>query len=132
DRDRGLMVSSTATCDTEEGPVTIRIRLLEGDELKQAVELANVDWADRPSEIDAFELRRVRVDLDSPRRLTSPAEARSGMAVAHCRDGDYQWYLAQVVEVVDAKRYQVRIRYRGSDEVLVVHPGQLAIPPADQ
>lgn len=129
DRDRGLMVDSSAMSDTEEGPVTVQIRLLEGEELKQAVDQANIDWADRPSEVDAFELRRVAVKLDSPRRLSTPADARPGMIVAHNRDGNH-WYLAQVVEVVDARRYKVKIRYRGSDEVLEVHPGELAVAPA--
>src|SRR2546430_6161445 len=54
DRSRGLMLDSSATCDTESGPVTIRIKLLEGDELNRAIDRANKDWADRPSELDAF------------------------------------------------------------------------------
>jgi hypothetical protein len=29
------------------------------------------------------------------------------------------------------RRYEVKIRYRGSREALVVHPGRLAIPPAE-
>jgi hypothetical protein len=136
DRDRGVLLDTKATCtwDPATGsrpiPVTIRVRLLEGEELARAVDQAGKDWAERPAELDPFEFRRIRLAADSLPRLKTPAEARPGMAVAHFRDADLRWYLADVVEVVSERRYEVKVRYRGSDEVLVVNAGELGVPPA--
>src|SRR5262249_19908606 len=126
DRSRGLMVDSSGASETEEGPVTVRIHLLEGDELKQAVDQANSDWADRPAEIDPVEFRRVRINIDSPRHFKSSSEVKPSMAVAIFRDDDRKWYLGQVLEVVKPGRNEIRIRYQGSNEEKVVQLGNLA------
>jgi hypothetical protein len=63
-------------------------------------------------------------------------QAHPGTVVAHIRDaatfsdGDSHRYLAEVIGVVSEKQYQVKIRYRVGNEILVVHSAQLTNPPA--
>jgi hypothetical protein len=138
DRDRGLVLETTATCTSDPAggskptEVKISVRLLEGETLKRAISQANADWTGRPQELDPIELRRVRLNVTDLPRFQSPREARPGMVVAYFSDDDNRCYLAEVVEVVSEKHYEVRIRYRGSQEVVVVHSAKLAIPPPDQ
>jgi hypothetical protein len=116
---------------------TIRIRSLTGDALQKASEREAQDWQGRPEELEPFEFRRVRVDAFLPSTLKTSRDARPGMAVIHLRgtsqgnyDADGKYYLAEVLAADPAPHGQVKIRYKGSDEVLSVHPGTLAIPPA--
>jgi hypothetical protein len=137
DRERGLVLDTEATYTRNDGgtpePVRISVRLLEGDDLKRAVASSREDWSRLPRELDPIEYRRVRLDVKDLPRLKSAQGLQPGTAVAHFRgssfkDGDNRWYLAEVVEVIDA--YKLKVRYRGSDEVAEAHPGQLAIAPA--
>jgi hypothetical protein len=140
DHRRGLVYDTEATYSYEEHgkrvPVRVSVRLLEGDELKRAVEQARGDWAARPDDLEPSARLRVPLDLKDPPRLKSAAEARAGTAVAHFRggddflDGDARWYAAEVIGPARASR--VRVRYRGSGEEVVAPPGQLAVPPAGQ
>jgi hypothetical protein len=142
DRDLGLLRDSDATFRQEQAGArtvvgTIRIRSLTGDALRKAYARATQDWQGRPEELEPFEFRRVRVEAFLPPTLKSTRDARPGMAVIHLRgtsqgnyDADGKYYLAEVVAAEPGTFGQVKIRYKGSDEVLSVHPGTLAIPPA--
>lgn len=134
DRGRGLLLDTSAQATEDSGgkptSITIKIRLLEGEELNRAVDQANKDWVGHPAELEPLELARVPLDVKSLPRLKSATDTKPGMAVAHFRDDTLQWYLVDVLEVVSERTQEVKIRYRGSREVLVVPAGQLAIPPA--
>jgi len=136
DTARGLLLDTNAICTSDSGgggrppTVKITIRLLVGQELTRAIDRANADWSSRPKGFDPVELKRIRLDVKNLPRFNSPSEAKPGMVVAHFSDSDYHVYLAEVVEVVSQRQYQVKIRYRGSGEVMVVHSALLAIPPA--
>jgi hypothetical protein len=142
DRGLGLLRDSDTTFRQEQegaSPLvgTIRTRWLQGDALRKAYERASEDWQERPEELDPFEFRRVRVEAFLPASLKTTGDARPGMTVIHLRgtgegynDGDGEYYLAEVLEADSGPQGLVKIRYKGSDEVLSVHPGTLAIPPA--
>jgi hypothetical protein len=143
DLTRGRLVDTDATFRHEQDgvkplDVVIRVRSLEGEEARRASEQARADWSERPDVLDPFEFRRVRVDAHNLVFLHSTREASPGMAVIHLRgsgsgrnrDADHRCYAADVVEADPAPNGEVTIRYRGSDEVLSVHPGTLALPPS--
>jgi len=131
DADRGLILATdgTYTDDDTKHPLKVTVRLLEGADFDKALKQSAADVARRPPEQDPVEERRVRVDLKSPTRFKSGDDLKRGSVVAHLM-GDYQWYLADVVEIVS--KHKVAIRLRGSKEEKDVHPGELAHPPADK
>ena len=141
DRDRGLLHDFDATFRQEQDGLqatvaSIRVRLLEGEALRAAYVQALAEWEDHPDELEPFELNRVRVDAFLPTSIQTTGNATPGMEVIHLRgsnqsvhDADNKYYLAEILEADSAPYGQVKIRYKGSNEVLAVHPGTLAFPP---
>jgi hypothetical protein len=142
DRQRGLLLDTEAAYHrVEDGneaePVKINVRLLEGEELQQAYAQAQADWKLLPPGMEPKEFRRVRLNWtwrDNPQphqvALKSADQATPGLVVAYYSPELDCYCLAEVVEVLS--EHKVKIRYRGSGEELDVHPGALAIPPADK
>ncbi|MDR3633176.1 MAG: hypothetical protein P4L84_05015 [Isosphaeraceae bacterium] len=140
----GLLRDSDATFRQEregESPIvgTIRVRLLQGDDVRKAYARALSDWQDRPDVLEPFEFARVRVDAYLPASLQSTRNAQPGMEVLHLRgsnqslpDADNKYYAVEILEADSAPYGQVKIRYKGSHEVLSVHPATLAFPPSPE
>jgi hypothetical protein len=142
DRDLGRLRDFDSTFRKEQtgrGTVvaTARVRLLDADGLKRAYAQSVADWQERPDVLDPIEFRRVRANAFLPETLPSTREAVPGLTVYHLRtagegvtDPDNRYYVAQVVETVSETPPRVKIRYKGSNEELTVHPGTLAYPPS--
>jgi hypothetical protein len=140
DKNRGLVLSTEATLTQEENgqksaSVKISVCVLDGGELARARSQAETDRARMPAELEPLELKRVRLDLKSASRFKSGNDLKPGMAVAHFLSagrgyGDNHWYHADVLDVLTD--YKVKVRLRGSKEEFDVHPGELALLPADK
>ncbi len=141
DRTRGVPLDLHTTFREERAgnrPIagTVVVRRLDGNELKQAYEKAMEDWPSRPADLEPIEFLRVRVAVTGQTEFfKTTADVRPGMAVVHLRgsntiiDGDNHYYLADVVAADSQPNGQVRIRYRGSDEILAVPPATIAPAP---
>ena len=142
DRDLGRVRDCHSTFRQEQDGVgtvvgTVHVRLLEGDALRKAYALALSDWQGRPEVLEPVEFRRIRIDPFLPTHLESARDAVPGLAVFHLRgtsqghyDADNKYYLAEVLELDSSNDGQVKIRYKGSDEVFSVRPQTLAFPPS--
>jgi hypothetical protein len=141
DRERGVPLDATGSgrCEFEgrrTALVSVQVRRLDGAEYEQAQKQAQEDWQEMPSQLDPIEFRRVQVAKRQTRGFQSLSDVKPGMPVVHFRctgGGDYdgadsRYYMADVVEVGDTRTMRVKVRYRGSNEVLPVHVGQLYSP----
>jgi hypothetical protein len=130
DLKRGLLLESAGQYEYESAtsakPMRITMKLLDGEEFRQARDRSIDDRRQMPSDLVPQEFKRTRITNmpHLPKRYKNPDDLKPGDTAAHLNDHDYRWYTAVMVEAIDA--YKVKVRYRGSNEEFDIHVGQLA------